>query len=923
MFSQTLNFDTIPFSEDKVAMTFAGPDGAWNDVTFGDMKKAILNGRQILWTMGFDKGDRVLLIGENHPGWLISFFAVASFGAIAMPIDGSVSDAHLQAIIKSAHPKAISASPSQVERCKKLFAGTKGLVALFENGLDVLEEKDPYTGRFKQPPVVLKEDTAAIFYKSVTTGESKSIMLSHKALCESIKVGRKISGVCPDDIMLTLLPFTHVSGFSRAALVPLAVGARIVLCSTLNPVEVMQLASEFGVKYLNISPLFAKSLLSIVIQTEMNGHGLHIIMCGAPCSPEIIRELRQRGFDVVYGYGLTEAAGCITGFNGEPAESVGKPMPGVEIKIDSPNSDGVGEILVGGAFLMTGVYQDIEETRRMMSGKLLRTGDLGYISPDGNLFIKGRMRPLVVVEGRETPDATTISPGVSSIVPPKPIVKAKPEDVILVMDRCRSILASFIHCSVVEIKPDMILSDFPQFDSLGILALTARLESVFRVSLFPIPLFMNVKNRANPDTPGLMPTVAALAAIVADKIASVPDAKPILKAKPSDLTEPFLPPESDLSRMAIEARLGLLRKCSGAALTTFLPAPDGTHLAGTVEGFIGYAQIPIGIAGPLKVNGEFATGDFYVPLATTEGALVASISRGSKLISAAGGAQVRVFADGITRVPVFMFDALDDLMAFMVWVKESHAALKTAAEATTRHGKLVTIETMPMGTSLGLLLHYTTGDASGQNICTIATQALMEFVKQQYKGRIRDQFMDCSMSGDKSCSGMNFMRNRGKKTVAEVTIPGTLVEEYLHASPDRLARFMDVATQGSLYAHGFGAQTHFADAMTALFIATGQDPACVVESASGITRLEVRGANLAASVTLPGIMLGTVGGGTRLPTQQACLQILGCVGEGKSKKLAEIAAAAVLAGELSLIGAIASDELANAHARYGRRVKPN
>ncbi|MBI3039908.1 3-hydroxy-3-methylglutaryl-CoA reductase, partial [bacterium] len=189
---------------------------------------------------------------------------------------------------------------------------------------------------------------------------------------------------------------------------------------------------------------------------------------------------------------------------------------------------------------------------------------------------------------------------------------------------------------------------------------------------------------------------------------------------------------------------------------------------------------------------------------------------------------------------------------------------------------------------------------------------------KNYPGKIDDLFLECNLSGDKKVNAYNFTRNRGKKVIAQVGIPYELVEKYLHTSPKRLCKMSEMGLLGSLYGHAFGANAQYANILTAIFIATGQDPACVAESACGITHVELGEGKLNVSVTLPGIMIGTIGGGTRLPTQKACLQILECAGPGNSIKLAEIVAAATLAGEISLIGAMAAGEFAMAHSKYGR-----
>ncbi|MBP5469702.1 MAG: 3-hydroxy-3-methylglutaryl-CoA reductase, partial [Candidatus Riflebacteria bacterium] len=262
--------------------------------------------------------------------------------------------------------------------------------------------------------------------------------------------------------------------------------------------------------------------------------------------------------------------------------------------------------------------------------------------------------------------------------------------------------------------------------------------------------------------------------------------------------------------------------------------------------------------------------------------------------------------------------ALSDLEKFSEWINNNFAGIKKAADATTKFGKLLTIEQYPIGTQLVLRMVYSTGDASGQNMTTIATRAAIEYILNSYDGSIYDWFLESNLSGDKKVNAVNFTRNRGKKVVAVVKIPAEIVKQFLHTTPERIMRLGELTMITSLQAHSYGVQAHYANMLAAVYIAAGQDPACVAESACGVTYMKLIDGALQISVTLPDIMVGTVGGGTRLPTQKKCLEIMQCAGPGKAKKLAEILAATVLAGEISITGAMASDEFTNAHAKYGR-----
>ena len=342
----------------------------------------------------------------------------------------------------------------------------------------------------------------------------------------------------------------------------------------------------------------------------------------------------------------------------------------------------------------------------------------------------------------------------------------------------------------------------------------------------------------------------------------------------------------------------------------------------SIENYVGNLRVPVGAIGPLRINGLFAQGDHYVPLATTEAALVASYGRGARLISAAGGCAAAVLAEGVHRAPGFAFADLADAGRFVLWVMEAEDRLRAAAEATTRHGKLVDIAPHIEGDHVYLVCTYTTGDAAGQNMVTIATQALCEAIEAECPVKPLYWFVETNLSGDKKASAISFTGVRGRKAVAEIVLPASLVESALHTTPRRMHDYWRMSALGGVMSGSIGIQGHYANGLAALYLATGQDVACVAESAVGVTRFELRDDDaLYASVTLPNIIVGTVGGGTGLPTQSAGLSILGLKGEGKARALAEVCAALCLAGELSIIGALAAGHFARAHASLARRAQ--
>lgn len=338
-----------------------------------------------------------------------------------------------------------------------------------------------------------------------------------------------------------------------------------------------------------------------------------------------------------------------------------------------------------------------------------------------------------------------------------------------------------------------------------------------------------------------------------------------------------------------------------------------------IENFIGVARLPVGLAGPLRVNGLFAQGDYYLPLATSEAALVASYHRGASLISQAGGCTALLLAEGVSRSPGFAFPSLREAGLFVAWVVEHLDDFKAATAATTRHGTLTDLRITVEGNHVYLLCEFLTGDASGQNMATIATEAIVAWIIAHSPVAPEYYFVEANMSGDKKASAQSFLSVRGKKVTAEVLLPAELVSKTLHTTAERMTDYWRMSALGGVLSGTIGVQGHYANGLAALYLACGQDVACIAESAVGMTRFEVReNGALYAAVTLPNLMVGTVGGGTALPTQRACLELMGLYGDGQARALAEVCAGMALAGELSIIGALAAGEFTRAHQKLAR-----
>lgn len=352
---------------------------------------------------------------------------------------------------------------------------------------------------------------------------------------------------------------------------------------------------------------------------------------------------------------------------------------------------------------------------------------------------------------------------------------------------------------------------------------------------------------------------------------------------------------------------------------TLLNPDDLADYQGNIENLIGTLRLPLGIAGPLRVNGLFAKGDYHIPMATTEASLVASYHRGTSLITEAGGCTAMVLIESVGRSPSFTFPNMATAGQFVMWAMDEMETFQKVATTTTRHGELVDIGTTIEGNHVYLNFDFHTADASGQNMVTIATQAICDHILEHSPVKPTRTYVEANLSGDKKASIRSFTTVRGKKVSAEVFLPAHLVKKRLHCSVDEMCDYWRTSAIGGVLSGTIGIQGHFANGLAALYLATGQDVACVAESAVGVTRFEKTDqGDLYAAVTLPGIMVGTVGGGTGLPTQNACLKLMNLTGPDKSRALAEVTAGLILGGELSIIGALAAGHFSRAHKNLAR-----
>ncbi len=375
----------------------------------------------------------------------------------------------------------------------------------------------------------------------------------------------------------------------------------------------------------------------------------------------------------------------------------------------------------------------------------------------------------------------------------------------------------------------------------------------------------------------------------------------------------------DYNPEIIRRRQALIEQLSGVKLDHVLHHSFDPHLAkGNCENFVGVAQVPIGLAGPLRICGEHIDAEVLIPLATSEGTLVASYNRGMKVLNLSGGVHVTVVADAMQRAPVFVFRNAKEGRDFAAWVQANLGEIRAAAETTSKVARLQYIDSYLASKFVYLRFNYSTGDAAGQNMVGRATFAAYNWILERYDG-IESAYLESNFATDKKASHVNIMRTRGKRVTAEATIPRDILLRHLRVKPEQIAHHYGVANVGAFLSGSTSNALQSANAIAAMFIAMGQDVANVAESSAGILYAELTPSkDLYLSLTIPSLIVATHGGGTGLATQRECLEIIGCYGQGKVNRLAEIIAGAALAGEISLGAAISSSDWVSSHERLGR-----
>jgi hydroxymethylglutaryl-CoA reductase (NADPH) len=381
----------------------------------------------------------------------------------------------------------------------------------------------------------------------------------------------------------------------------------------------------------------------------------------------------------------------------------------------------------------------------------------------------------------------------------------------------------------------------------------------------------------------------------------------------------------DYSAEIISERQDFIERTTGAKLDhTRQYSFDPAVMSGNIENLFGVAQVPIGLAGPLLINGEHAKGEFYVPMATVEGTMLASYNRGMRVIKESGGVTTTVSGEAMQRAPVFVFPSAREARDFGLWLDDNFERIKAQAESTTSVGKLLEIEHYHAHNMVFTRFDYSTGDAAGQNMTSKATFVACEWINKEFAA-LSHYLLSGNFDTEKKTSAVNMLKGRGRRVTAEITIPRDVMINHLRISPQQMHYGQGISTLSAFLSGSSNNAAHPANGLAALYLATGQDIANIGESNQCTTYNKVtRSGDYYFSITLPALILATYGGGTGLPTQRECLQIMDCFGPGKVMKLAEIAAALALAGELSLGAAAKIDketrtnEWVDAHERLGR-----
>lgn len=391
-----------------------------------------------------------------------------------------------------------------------------------------------------------------------------------------------------------------------------------------------------------------------------------------------------------------------------------------------------------------------------------------------------------------------------------------------------------------------------------------------------------------------------------------------------ELDLPKVPGRGLYTEGARQERLEFIKEQTGEPLEQVAQTSlDPKALVSNIEAFVGSVEVPVGLAGPIYMRGSQAQGLYYAPMATSEGALVASVTRGATAISKSGGVVTRVLSQRMMRAPVFVLSDINSAFFFAEWIKDHFDEIKAETKKYSNYADLVELETQMLGKAVSIQFVYETGDAAGQNMTTTCTWQACQWIMKQMQNydevKFDRFFIDSNRSNDKKVTYQSFLKGRGIRVVAECVLTADVCRQILKVEPENLIRNYHSGVSGGIATGMVGMNVNIANVIGAMFAATGQDIACVHESSIGHFNLEpTEDGGVYAAMVLPSLVVGSVGGGTNLPQQKECLNMMDCAGAGRSHKLAEIIAAYCLALDLSTASAIASDHFARAHETLGR-----
>ena len=389
-----------------------------------------------------------------------------------------------------------------------------------------------------------------------------------------------------------------------------------------------------------------------------------------------------------------------------------------------------------------------------------------------------------------------------------------------------------------------------------------------------------------------------------------------------------MPCRGQYTEAARAERLDWLRQRTAQPLATLGPGVVAAEqLTGTIENFIGTVAVPLGLAGPLLFTGQAAEGSIVAPLATTEGALVASASRGARAITRCGGTTTRVLGQRMTRAPAYEFADVGAAAEFVDWLPGVRADMEDQVRQVSRYTRLVSVEPYQIGRYVHVLFGYETADAAGQNMTTAATWRICQWLggllSERPGGTPVRFFVEGNLSGDKKASHLSMIGGRGTRVTADCRLDRATIEEVLKTTPEAMMAAYHCSVQAAQQAGMLGFSVNATNVIAAMFIATGQDVACVHESGAAIFAVEPDGDGVRATMLLPNLVVGTVGGGTGLPQQRDLLTALGCDGDRYGRRLAEIVCGFALALDVSTAAAVSGGQFADAHQRLGRPRRVN